>query len=415
MEKSRVEYSLKNAGVAMAGKIVAIILGYLTRVVFTHVLNSELLGVNGLLMNLLDALSMANLGINTALVYSMYEPFANDDYSKQRALLKRYRKIYFVIAGLILLFGLILFPYFNYLVSVQQLNVEHTHLIYGVFVFNCALSYIYGYYSVVFLAAQRNYVNDLINSFCLIVLNLLQITVLIFSHNYILYISMYLICTILINALTTYRARRDYPYLNEDESKTLSKDDLDGLNRNVRAILLHKIDNTLINNIDNLVITSMAGFQMVGIYSIYYLIIGSIRQVLERGIHGIAGSLGNLGVSDDKEKVYPVFELVFFITVFLFGYFAIAIFEIINLFVEFSFGKLYVFSSVIVAVLCLNFFLNGVRQATLTFRDSLGLFYKDRYKTIVESLINLFFSIVLTRYYGIIGVFVATSISIITV
>ncbi|MBO7698609.1 MAG: hypothetical protein J6S38_06205, partial [Erysipelotrichaceae bacterium] len=215
--------------------------------------------------------------------------------------------------------------------------------------------------------------------------------------------------------LTTYRARREYPNLNEDESKTQSKDDLDGLNRNVRAILLHKIGNTLINNIDNLVITSMAGFRMVGIYSIYYLIIGSIRQVLERGIHGIAGSLGNLGVSDDKEKVYPVFELVLFITVFLFGYFAIAIFEIINLFVELSFGKLYVFSSVIVAVLCLNFFLNGVRQATLTFRDSLGLFYKDRYKTIVESLINLFFSIVLTRYYGIIGVFIATSISIVTV
>ena len=78
---------------------------------------------------------------------------------------------------------------------------------------------------------------------------------------------------------------------------------------------------------------------------------------------------------------------------------------------EISFGKQYLFPLGVVFVLCLNFYVTGMRQATLVFRDSLGLFWFDRYKSVIGAVLNLGISIVLARQYGTIGVFLGTLIS----
>ncbi len=62
-------------------------------------------------------------------------------------------------------------------------------------------------------------------------------------------------------------------------------------------------------------------------------------------------------------------------------------------------------------VLCINFYINGTRKAALTFRDSLGLFFYDRYKAVAEALLNLVISIILVKYYGVLGVFTGTLLS----
>lgn len=47
---------------------------------------------------------------------------------------------------------------------------------------------------------------------------------------------------------------------------------------------------------------------------------------------------------------------------------------------------------------------------TLKFRDALGIFWYDRYKAVAEAAINLVCSFVLTKIYGIIGIFVGTTL-----
>ena len=95
----------------------------------------------------------------------------------------------------------------------------------------------------------------------------------------------------------------------------------------------------------------------------------------------------------------------------MYGFAAICLFELLNLFVEISFGAKYVFSGDVVFVLCLNFFILGMRQATLVFRDSLGLFWFDRYKSLANAVLNILFSILLAREYGTLGVFLGTLFS----
>ena len=115
--------------------------------------------------------------------------------------------------------------------------------------------------------------------------------------------------------------------------------------------------------------------------------------------------------TEDSDAIKNVFDIAFFIGQWLYRFTAICLFELLNPFVEIAFGKNYLFTKEIVLILCINFFINGTRKAALTFRDSMGLFWFDRYKAIVEAVLNLVISLVLVSKFGTFGVFAGTFLS----
>lgn len=74
---------------------------------------------------------------------------------------------------------------------------------------------------------------------------------------------------------------------------------------------LHKLGSILVNNTDNLLLSSIVGIISNSLYSNYYLIIGSISQILHQLFRGIIASVGNLGVKMmiiiSKESLRPLF------------------------------------------------------------------------------------------------------------
>lgn len=413
-KRTRTEYSLKNASTAMAARMVSILFGYVARIVLTRTLSVDLVGINGLLTNILGAMSLSEMGIDTALVYSLYAPLSKNDTEKQKSLLALYRKIYLVIALIVALIGAFMYPLLGLLLQ-QPYDVRNLPLVYALFILNSSCTYICASRSLVFLADQRNYLNDYFYSVFLILQYVLQIVLLAATGNFYLYLLAQTLCNVLKNAASSLYAARRYPYLKGRPAGPVSGNEKSGIIRNTRAMLIHKIGLVIINNTDNLCLTFFSGLSAVAKYANYYLVIGSVRQICDNLVRSIAGSVGNLAAEEDKDKVYGVFRLTLFTVNWLYGFCAINLFAVLSTFIGISFGAHYVFSAPVTAFLCLNFYLNGIRQATLVFRDSLGLFWYDRYKTVAESLINLFMSILLALYVGTIGVFIGTTISIVSV
>ena len=172
--------------------------------------------------------------------------------------------------------------------------------------------------------------------------------------------------------------------------------------------MMHKIGTVVVSNTDNLLISSFVGVISAGIYSNYYLLIGSIRQILDQVLQGVAASVGNLGETEEKQKVERIFQEIFFGGYWLYGLAGICLLELLNPFVELAFGRKYLFDFPVVLILCINFFLNGTRKATLIFKESMGLFWYDRYKSIIEAILNLITSILFVLHFGITGVFMGT-------
>lgn len=413
MEKSRTEYSARNTTVAMIGRGLAILMGFVARVVFTHTLSEAYVGVNGLFLDILNVLALSELGVGTAITYALYKPIAEHDIEKQKSLMRMYQKFYHIVCVIVLVAGLAVIPFMDVLIK-DKPDVGNLTIIYLLYLSNTVVSYMWVYRRALVDAHQLSYIGVVYQTTSWIIQNILQIIMLLTTKNFLLYVSMMVLCTIGNNICISRRANKMYPYLKDKNVQELSRDEQKSIYQSIRAMLVHKIGNVVVNNTDNLLLSALVGTTSVGCYSNYFLIIGSVKQVFEQIFQGIAASVGNMGVKEGKERIGKIFGGIFFLGQWIYGLATICIYEVINLFVGESFGRQYVFAAPITFVLCVNFYLSGMRQATVVFRDSMGLFRYDKWKAVAEAIINLGVSLWLGGLFGTIGIFLGTMISTVT-
>ena len=123
-QKSRTEYSMMNTSVALLAQVSAILMGFFTRVVFTRTLSEGYVGINGLFTDILNILSLSELGVGTAITYALYGPIARKDYEKQKILMRLFRLFYRVTAAIVLIAGLLLIPFLDVLMK-DRPDVDH--------------------------------------------------------------------------------------------------------------------------------------------------------------------------------------------------------------------------------------------------------------------------------------------------
>ena len=410
-QKTRTEYSVMNASVAMIAQFLAIFMGFITRVVFTRTLSEGYVGINGLFTDILNILSLSELGVGTAITYALYEPIAKKDIKRQQILMRMFKNFYRGTAAFVLTAGLMLIPFLDVLMK-NRPDVDHLILIYVLYLLNSVVSYLLIYKKTMVDAHQLNYLTVINHNGFLVLQDICQIIILLVTKNFVIFLLAAVLCTFCANVTMSKKADELFPYLKEPCKERLPEDEHRDIVKNVKAMLMHKLGTVVVSNTDNLLISSFVGVITAGIYSNYFLIIGSVRQVLEQVFQSIAASIGNLGVMEKSDKVHKVFLQLFFIGQWMYGVAAICLFEMLNPFVEFAFGKKYLFEWQIVLVLCISFLLNGMRRAVTVFKESMGFFWNDRYKAVAEAILNLVISVALVIKLGVAGVFIGTIASI---
>lgn len=413
-ERSRTEYSFLNTTIITLSKMMILVMGYLTRIVFTRMLDQNYVGISGLFLELFKVLSLSELGIGTAITFALYKPVVENDIEKQKSLMTLYKRLYQIVACVIAIFGVIIYFFLDVLIKGHP-EVKHLELIYFLYLINAIFSYMFAYKKTLIDVHQCMYISALYYAVSMIIQYTVQMVVLLTTKNFILYLVVYLSCTLGNNYFISRKAEKLYPYLKEKEFIALEKSEKRDIAQKIKAVFMHKAGTIILKNTDTLLLSSMIGIISVSCYTNYNLLIGSVIQVLEQLFRGLASSVGNLGVEENKEYLQKVFETIFFAGCWISGFFAICLFEILNPFIELSFGANYLLQNKVVLLLCINFYLTGIRQVSLIFHDSLGLFWYDRYKAIIEAGVNLVFSVLLAKRMGIVGIFLGTLISIISV
>lgn len=414
MDKSRTEHSARNAMAAVIGKMLTILAGFCTRVVFTHTLSQEYVGINALFFDILNVLALSELGAGAAITYALYRPISEGDIEKQKSLMRMFRHFYWAVAGIVLAGGLLVVPFLGVLIK-DSPDIKNLVLIYLLYLCNSVLSYTMVYKQTLVMAHQLSYISTLCQTASSLLQNLLQIVVLVVSQNFLLFVCIMILCTLLNNISISVIADRLFPYLKERDIQDLPPEERKAIFQNTWAMLMHKIGGVAVKNTDNLLLSSLVGIISSSLLSNYNLIIGSVRQVLQQAFQGITASVGNLGVETDKAQVRRIFEASFFLGQWTYGLAAICIYELIDPFIGYVFGEHYVFTKDVTLVLCLNFYLTGMREATRIFRDSLGVFWYDRYQSLLEAAVNLAVSILLGLWLGTVGVFLGTLVSTVSV
>lgn len=404
------EFSVLNTSVGVISSFIALFMGYVLRVVFTHTMSESYVGLNGLFIDIVNILSLSELGIGAAMMFALYRPIVDEDIEKQKALMRLLRNFYRLVVVLVAVMGCALIPFLWVLIK-DYSEVEHLTLIYILYLVNTASSYLLVYKKTLLDAHQRMYITVFFQMLSWTVQDILKIIVLVIWHDFILFMLVGIACTLAGNIIVSKIADRYYPYLKDKEVKPLPAQEKKKIYQNIRAMMMHKIGGVVVNNTDNLILSACTGLLSVGSYSNYYLVIGAVGKILTQIYQGITASVGNLGAAEDEKHVEKVFDASVFIGQWIYGVAFIGLFELLNPFVCLSFGEQYMFPKETVFVICLNFYLVGQRDAVRTFKDSMGLFWYDRYKAVLEAGLNILFSLIFVKYMGVIGVFLGTTIS----
>ena len=409
----RSEKSIKNLIFSLSGNFINLLINFISRTYFIKFLGNEYLGVNALFTNILTILSLAELGVGSAITYCLYKPLADNDENKIKVLMKFYKKSYRIIALIIIILGIILSHFIDYFVN-GLYSIENLKLIFILFVTNTSVSYLFSYKKTIIEADQKQYIVSIYNYTVLVLQNMLQILILYITKNFILYLMIQILATIFNNILISNKANKLYPFLKENSHEKIDNNTFNIIKKNISAIIFHKIGSMVVNSTDNILISKLINIGTVGIYSNYLLIINAVNGITGQFFYAITASIGNLGATESKDKLYDIFNKILFLNFWIYGFLAICLITLLNPFIELWIGVDMKLDIIIVIVIVLNFYISGIRKTTLAFRDALGLYWYDRYKPLIESLINLIGSILLAKKFGLIGIFIGTTISTIS-
>ena len=404
-----------NISVSIIGKLVILFFTLCTRRLIIKYLGNDINGVNSLYTSIIGFLAVAELGVGSAITFSMYKPIVKNETEKIIALYQLYKRIYLIIGGIILFAGLCIIPFLPYLAKDYgniKINFSLTFILALIAV---VCSYLYSAKTSLINAYKNNYLTSLAHVGGIVIQSCLQILVLTIYRSFELYLIAHIIGTLTQYIITSWIAKRKYKNIIRHEKLSIDIDTKNEIIKNVKAMFLHKVGTVFVNSTDSIIISSVVGLAILGKYSNYTTLITAMISIIILFFTSLTSIVGHMFVKESKKDMESWFEVFYYINYFLAFVCFLGFYSIIDEVIVLFFGMSLQLNKIIVMTITMNYFIQFMRQAALLFRDASGNFYYDRWKPIIEGGVNIILSIllavILPEDYKVVGVIIATIIT----
>ena len=406
----RTKKAFLNVSSGLFVQILKSILSFIVRSVFIQYLGRDALGLNGLFTNILSMLSLAELGVGTAISFSLYGPLANNKTKKISSLMTFYKKAYRVIGLIVAALGLLLVPLLHFLVKDID-TIKDAYAIYLLFLLNTVSSYFIAYKETLINADQKSYKLTKINILFLVIMYVAQIATIIVTKDFVLYLVIQFIVQLIQRIAINIFVTKEYRGIDFSSKDSLDKQDLSVIKKNIKAMMIHKVGDYCVNGTDNILISSMINIGTVGLYSNYTMVLSIITTFVNLIFNNLVSGLGNLVVMESDNKKYEVFQKIDFIGFMAYGFCSVMLLNVFNDFISIWAGVDYCLDFAIVVAIITSFYLAGLRIAPNTIKMAAGMYDVDKFTPIIQSAINLVVSIILASHIGLMGVIIGTIVS----
>lgn len=394
---------IKNFTAGIFRYLLTFFFSFYTRQLFIDALGIEYLGVAGLMSNVLGMLAIAELGIGSSIVFSLYKPLAEKDQIKVHLLIDLYRRLYRYIALFVLLVGLGLMPFLT-TISPDLSNIPHYSVIYLLFLANSVIPYFFAYNSTLYTATQQDYKLQNIRTLFYILTMGATIAVLTWFPNYILLTACTMSLGIVSQLLIYYMAHRKWPWLKNKAEGALDSDDIFTIKKNIKAMVLHKIGDYSINGTSNLIIANAVNLTAVGLLANYATITHFLKACVQEFFNAMIAGTGELIATSTKEKVHEVFQEMNFLAFWFFGLCMTGIYFCCDQVINIWLGEGFHLQRLAVLFIATDLFVMGMRVPPHIIKSGAGLFANDRFAPLIQAAVNLSVGIILARQWGVAGV-----------
>lgn len=408
----RVQAAVKNIAFGQIGNLITQVLNFVMRTMFIHYLGDTLNGVNGLYTNMLSVLSMAELGIGTALNYSLYKPVARGDVEKIKSYMQLYKKAYRIIGIVVAVLGIACSPFLPYIIKHSEgIPVRDLTLYYYIFLFNTVSTYFVSYKYSLINAEQKNYIQTNIITITKMITVLLQMAVIIATGNFYAYLLTAAGVELMQKIFVSYYLNRRYPYLKEKDVKKLSKEETGEIVTKTKALMFHKIGDVARLQTDSMIISGFINTIISGFVDNYNMVLNSVANVVNIIFNSVLSSFGNLFATESRDKQYQIFKVYRFAACWIYGFSAIGFSMLLTPLIQLWLGEERTLAFSVVICILIDYYFKGDRIVLSNFKTAAGVFEQDKYLALIQGVVNLILSIVLVQKIGLVGIYIGTIVS----
>ncbi len=408
----RVRYATRNILFGLGGNVATMLVHFFLRHVFVMRLGDALVGVEGLYTDILTMLSLAELGVGTAVNYSLYGPVARGEKEKVKSYMRLYRRAYRIIATVIATVGVLLTPFLQWIVKEPgQIPLGDLRLYYLIFLFNTVSTYFMAYKYSLANAEQKNYMQTNAAALTKMITMAIQVAALLVLPNFLLYLMIQTGTELAQKIFMSRYLDKKYPLLREKEVEDLSEEESGEVAKKVKALMMHRLGDMARLQTDSVIISGFLGVVQVGLMNNYKLVVNSASSFVNVIFNSVISSFGNLIATEEEEKQFSLFKVYRFFAIWIYGYSAVGFLLLLSPFIELYLDKAHVLAAPIVILYLTDYFFKGERIVLSNFKTAAGVFEQDKYLTLIQGGVNLVISLALVTKIGMAGVYIGTVLS----
>lgn len=398
---------LSNGSAAVIAQIITIVYGFvLPRLILEHY-GSELNGLTQSIKQFLGLISFLDMGIGQVVRSALYAPLTQKDHQQISRIMISGRRYYRTVAYILLGYVAVLILFYPILVNDLYDWIFSASLI-AVMAISSFAQYYFGIVNEQLLHAdQKSYIvygiqilTNLSNMFLCIWMIHMDASIHVMKlATSIVFVMKPLIYSAYIQR--HYRIDREITYTEEP-----IKQKWNGIAQHISAVVL---DGT-----DNIVLTFFSTLSNVSIYSVYYMVIGSVQGFYQSATMGIQSAVGAMWAEHDQKNIQKMFFSVeygmHFVTVFLYCCTGILIVPFVRVYTNGLADADYI-QPVFAALLVLAYGIRSLRTPYNIWILAAGHFKQTQRCHITAAAVNLVISAISVFHWGLIGVAIGTLIA----
>lgn len=410
MKIERTKNASRNMFYGVILKIYQLAIPFVMRTIMVRMMGPGYAGLNSLFTSVLQVLNLAELGVGSAMIFSMYKPIADDDNEKICALMKLYKTYYRIIGLVVAVIGCCLLPYIPVLVKSDLPADVNIYVLYIMNLSATVLTYwLFAYKNSILTAHQRNDVASKIAIIVDTIKYVVQILVLVVLRNYYLYVLVILFTQVINNITTAIISQKLYPDFNPRGN--LDKTEVKTINKRIRDLFTSKLGSVILTSADSIVISAFLGLKMLAIYQNYYFPVSAIMGFVTIIFTSISAGVGNSIVTESIEKNFNDLKKLSFIIIWIAGFCSACFLSLMQPFMEIWMGKSLMVEYTLVILLVVYFYICEINTLLNSYKDAAGLWHEDRFRPLVTAIVNLGMNIGMVQFWGLYGIILSTVLS----
>jgi len=391
-------------------QVVVMIAGFITPRVMLIFYGSEINGLVSSINQFIVYFNLVEAGLSAAAIYALYKPLADNDHKAINGIVSAAKKFY-TQAGYIfvsLTIGLaVIYPMFLHTQTVTPLNNGLLVLILGV---NGALEFFtLAKYRVLLSADQRTYVVSLasvvhifLNTIIIVVLANLKVDIVIL--RLVALLSIFLRSFILMIYVKT-----KYKHINYKEEPNISS-----LNKRWDALYLQILGSIHAGAPAVILTIVLRNLKIVSVYAIFQMVISGIGGILSIFISGLAASFGDVIARDEKktlQETYSIFEFTYYsLITIVYSTTFVMIMPFIRIYTS-GITDINYDLPWVGFLFTLNGLLYNIKTPQGMLVISAGVYKETKWQTTIQGAIMVVVGFILTPFWGITGVLIASILS----